>query len=151
MSDEEGSYAEGDEDYEEEDDEDVFEGDEEDDEEKDSNRIDNDFLIEPEEDDDLTDFQKILNVQQKQGARTFNRLTKYERTAIIGFRAQQIAEGAPPYVEVGRLSDPSEIALKELQSGLLPLSIDRPLPSNKIGKFIYETRTLDELINVNLM
>ena len=29
-----------------------------------------------------------------------NRLTKYELTAIIGYRAQQIAEGAPPYVKV---------------------------------------------------
>ena len=91
----------------------------------------------------------MLVIKQKQDFKTPNRLTKYELAGLIGFRAQQIAEGAPPYVDVGQLSDPSEIAVKELNEGVLIFLIERPLPSHKIGKFSYEARTLNELINVN--
>lgn len=118
-------------------------------EEKDPTKLEEDFFIELEEDDDLTEFQKMLAHKQKQDFKTPNRLTKYEFASIIGFRAQQIAEGAPPFVNVGALTDPSAIAIKEMNEGVMPLQIERPLPSNKIGKFTYEIRTLNELINVN--
>jgi len=122
---------------------------EEEEEDKESGKLEEEYLSEPEEDDDLTDFQKMLVLKQKQDARTSNRLTKYELAALIGFRAQQIAEGAPPFVEVGGLTDPSAIAAKEINEGVTPLIIERPIPSNKIGKFVYEIRSLNELINVN--
>jgi len=82
--------------------------------------------------------------------KTFNRLTKYEMAALIGFRAQQIAEGSKPYVDLGRLNlqDPSTIAEAELTAGLMPLMLERPLPSNKIGLFTTEVRPLDSLYNV---
>lgn len=120
-----------------------------DDEDKESKLEEDDDSIGLEDDDELTDFQKLLVINQKQEFKTPNRMTKYELAALIGFRAQQIAEGAQPYVEVGQLTDPSEIALKELNEGKLPFIIERPLPSSKIGKFTYEIRTLNELINVN--
>lgn len=107
------------------------------------------YISEPEEDDDLTDFQKMINIKHKRATKTSPLLTKYELAALIGFRAQQIAEGAAPYVDVAGMSDPSAIAAKELDEGLLPFTIERPLPSRKIGKFVYEMRTLNELINVN--
>lgn len=120
-----------------------------DDEDKELTKIEEEYLSEQEEEDDLTDFQKMLIIKQKQDFKTPNRLTKYELAALIGFRAQQIAEGAPPYVDVGNLSDPSAMASKELDEGLMPFVVERPLPSIKIGKFSYEVRTLNELINVN--
>lgn len=76
-----------------------------------------------------------------------NRLTKYELTAIIGFRAQQIAEGADPYFKVSEGTDPITIAIEEFEKNLIPLVIERPLPS-KLGRQKYETYRLDELINV---
>jgi DNA-directed RNA polymerase subunit K/omega len=121
----------------------------EEEEEKELGKIEEEYPSEAEEDDDLTDFQKMLTLKQKQDTRTSNRLSKYELAAIIGFRAQQIAEGAPPYIDVGSLTDPSAMAAKELDEGLIPFTLERPLPSNKIGKFTYEIRQLDELINVN--
>lgn len=101
-------------------------------------------------DDDLTDFQKVMESKRKMlnipGPQ--KKLTKYEFTAIIGYRAQQIAEGAAPYVTVAEGTDPITIAINEFDRNLIPLMIERPLPSNKIGKFKYETYQLDQLINV---
>ncbi len=131
-------------DFEEEDQEDEL--DEELDENEDELVKDDEYLSE--EDDDLTDFQKMLINKQKTEFRTTNRLTKYEFTDVIGFRAQQLAEGAPPLTLVGVLNDPISIALKEYQERVLPYVIERRLPSNKIGLYTYETRGLDELINI---
>ena len=119
------------------------------DEDERESKLEDEYLSELEEEDDLTEFQKMLNQKQKQDFRTPNRLTKYEFAALVGFRSQQLAEGAPPYVDVEGLTDTSAIALKELNLGKTPLIIERPLPSNKIGKFSYEIRTLNELLNVN--
>ena len=119
------------------------------DEDEKESKLEEEYLTDQEDDDDLTDFQKMLNQKQKQDFRTPNRITKYEFAALLGFRSQQIAEGAPPYVDAEGMTDTSAIALKELNEGFLPLVVERPLPSNKIGRFSYEIRTLNELINVN--
>lgn len=112
-------------------------------------KLDDEYVTDQEEDDDITEFQKMLDRKQKLDFRTQNRLTKYEFAALVGYRAQQIAEGGKPYVHADGLSDTLQIALKELNYGYLPLMIERPIPSNKMGKFKYETRTVNELINVN--
>ncbi len=103
------------------------------------------------DDGDLTEFQKMLINKQNKEFRTANRYTKYEPVALIGYRAQQIAEGAVPLTEIGALTDPASIAAKEFAEGKIPYLIERMLPSNKIGKYTYETRSPDELINVNHM
>jgi DNA-directed RNA polymerase subunit K/omega len=47
----------------------------------------------------------------------------------VGARALQISMGAPILVEVSEgLSSPIAIALKELDSGILPMTIRRTLP-----------------------
>jgi len=47
----------------------------------------------------------------------------------VGSRALQIAMGAPILVEPsGTLSNPIDIAIKELESGILPITIRRTLP-----------------------
>lgn len=122
----------------------------EDDGEKDTAKNDDDDTTEVEGESDLTDFQKMLNLKQNNDQRkTANRLTKFELPAILGYRATQIAQLAPPLVEVGGLTNPASIAEKELSEGKIPLTIERPLPSSKIGKFTYENRSLDDLINPN--
>jgi DNA-directed RNA polymerase subunit K len=75
------------------------------------------------------------------------RMTKYELTAIIGYRAQQLAEGAETYVPVSEGMDPIQIAINEFERGLIPLMIERPLPMGKICRFKYETYRLNELTN----
>ena len=49
----------------------------------------------------------------------------------MGARALQIAMGAPILIELSEnLSNPIDIALKELESGILPMTIRRTLPDD---------------------
>ncbi|PVX25883.1 MAG: DNA-directed RNA polymerase subunit K [Candidatus Bathyarchaeum sp.] len=58
------------------------------------------------------------------------KLTRFERARIVGARALQIAMGAPILIEVpeGR-AGPIDIALMELTSNILPLTVRRTLPN----------------------
>ncbi len=48
---------------------------------------------------------------------------------MVGARALQISMGAPILVEIpNSFSSPIDIALKELESGVLPITIRRTLP-----------------------
>lgn len=101
---------------------------------------------------DVIEFQKMLNHHRKlcdQQTSVPNRITKYEMCAIIGFRAQQIAEGATPYVKANEGDDAITIAIEEFKHNLIPLEISRPYPSNKFGSFKYHAYKLGELINTN--
>ena len=63
--------------------------------------------------------------------------SKYERARIIGARGLQISMDAPILIEMseGELDgvnyDPLVIAEKELDSGVLPISVNRPMPERK--------------------
>jgi DNA-directed RNA polymerase I, II, and III subunit RPABC2 len=62
-------------------------------------------------------------------------LTVYERTKVLGTRANQIAEGARPFIVVpDHMTDPLEIAKLELDQRRLPFIIKRPMPD---GTFEY--------------
>jgi len=50
--------------------------------------------------------------------------TRYELARIIGARALQISMGAPVLIEVDR-KEPIEIALMELEKGVLPITVKR--------------------------
>ncbi len=60
--------------------------------------------------------------------------TKYERARIIGARALQLAMGAPILIDLKQIDlkkiiySPIELAKKELEAGVLPITIKRPLP-----------------------
>lgn len=60
--------------------------------------------------------------------------TKYERARIIGARALQIAMGAPILLKMKKEDyekmryNPINIARKEFEDGILPLSVKRPMP-----------------------
>lgn len=56
-------------------------------------------------------------------------LTRFERARIVGARALQISMGAPLLIEVTEgVKDSVDLAMKELQAGVLPITIRRRLP-----------------------
>ena len=67
------------------------------------------------------DFKKILIGPPK--------FTRFERARIVGARALQISMGAPLLIEVpeGRRAS-VDLAMKELEAGVLPITIRRRLP-----------------------
>jgi DNA-directed RNA polymerase subunit K len=72
--------------------------------------------------------------------KTHEQFTKYERARILGARSLQISMDAPLLIKVDdeALSnlnfDPLKIASLELDSGVLPISVKRPLPLKKEEK-----------------
>ena len=67
--------------------------------------------------------------------RTYPFLTNFERTKIIGLRANQISRGSVPFVAVPKhITDVRDIARLELEQKRLPYLIKRPLPN---GTFEY--------------
>ncbi|ADV65336.1 DNA-directed RNA polymerase subunit K [Desulfurococcus mucosus] len=55
------------------------------------------------------------------------RMTRFEVARVVGARALQLSMGAPPVIDVSSLpvKDPVYIAIKEVLTGLLPMSIRR--------------------------
>ncbi|MBI4096061.1 MAG: DNA-directed RNA polymerase subunit K [DPANN group archaeon] len=55
--------------------------------------------------------------------------TNFEIARIIGARALQLAMGAPMLIKrPEHVFDPTEIAKQELDSGVLPMTVKRPMP-----------------------
>ena len=62
-------------------------------------------------------------------------LTLYERTKVIGFRANQLSQRVKPYIDIPEyVTNVSEIARLELEARRLPFIIRRPMPD---GSFEY--------------
>lgn len=60
------------------------------------------------------------------------KLTRFERARVVGARALQISMGAPVLIDVSQSSkSPIDIALMELEQGVLPISIRRTLPDGE--------------------
>jgi DNA-directed RNA polymerases I, II, and III subunit RPABC2 len=58
------------------------------------------------------------------------KLTRFEKARIIGARSLQLAMGAPAFVPIDETTrDPITLAMAELASEALPLSIRRSLPN----------------------
>lgn len=64
------------------------------------------------------------------------RLTKYEKTRILGVRAEQLSNGAKPLVDTKGLVNPLIIAEKEYLCGKIPLDIIRTLPDETRIKIV---------------
>ena len=57
------------------------------------------------------------------------KVTRFERARIVGARALQISMGAPLLIEVPEgLRTSVDLAMKELEGGVLPITIRRRLP-----------------------
>ncbi|MFA5061432.1 MAG: DNA-directed RNA polymerase subunit K [Candidatus Pacearchaeota archaeon] len=65
------------------------------------------------------------------------KFSKYERARIIGARALQVSMDAPILIKLKKEEledinyDPLKIAEKELDNGILPISVNRPMPRKK--------------------
>ena len=64
-------------------------------------------------------------------------LTRYEKARMLGSRALQLAMGAPFLVKLSEADlekmkyNLVEIAKKEFDAGVLPISVKRPLPGDR--------------------
>jgi DNA-directed RNA polymerase subunit K/omega len=59
-------------------------------------------------------------------------ITQYERTKILGFRANQLAQGAKPYVPVPKhVVNTIDIARLEMKERRLPFIISRVMPDGQ--------------------
>mgnify|MGYP006141641255 CR=1 FL=1 len=60
-------------------------------------------------------------------------MTKFEKAKLLGVRAEMIASGDKPLVEIkGKVNNAYEIAIMELKQKKIPLIIRRTLPNGKI-------------------
>ena len=75
------------------------------------------------------------NIDTERNHKSVPYLTIFEKTKIIGFRANQIAQGARALIQVpSHVSDVLEIARLELEQKRLPYILKRPMPD---GTFEY--------------
>jgi DNA-directed RNA polymerase subunit K/omega len=73
---------------------------------------------------------------------TYPFLTIYEKTKLIGMRANQLSQGAAPFIKVpDYVKNVKEIARMELEQKRLPYIIKRPLPNGE-----YEYWRLSDLM-----
>jgi DNA-directed RNA polymerases I, II, and III subunit RPABC2 len=76
--------------------------------------------------------------------KTYPFVTLYERTKIIGLRANQLSQGARPFIVVPpEVTDVKEIARLEFAQKRLPYIIKRPLPNGT-----YEFWRLQDLMQL---
>jgi len=131
----------------------------EDNEADEADEVDEDTEDDDDENNNITDGGRkkdiplIIDFKQKEQVFTscINRitrpiLTKYEKTLILGQRAQQILKGSNILVHVEKLKNrsPLEIARFELSQGVIPFIIRRPLPNGQ-----YEDWKVNELKDIN--
>jgi len=58
-------------------------------------------------------------------------MTNYERVRLLGDRTAQLAQGAKPMLKGVESMEPKVIAQLELESGMMPIRVIRPLPNGK--------------------
>ena len=77
----------------------------------------------------------VIDIKEKYEEREYS---KYEKARMIGSRGLQISMGAPTLVKISEDDlkkikfNPIEIAKKEFDEGLLPITVKRPLPKPKV-------------------
>ncbi|MDR2830435.1 MAG: DNA-directed RNA polymerase subunit K [Methanobrevibacter sp.] len=54
-----------------------------------------------------------------------DKLTRFEKARILGARSIQISMGAKPKVKIGSSKDPIDIAMLELEKGVLPVDVKK--------------------------
>jgi DNA-directed RNA polymerase subunit K/omega len=63
-------------------------------------------------------------------------LTQFEKTKVLGFRTNQLSQGARAYIAVpAHITDLREIAKMELDARRLPFIIKRPMPDGSFEKW----------------
>jgi DNA-directed RNA polymerase I, II, and III subunit RPABC2 len=94
---------------------------------------------------EIIDFKEEEKIYSTNKRITKNILTKYEKTRILGIRAQMIASGSLPSIKLPkhRIINAFDIAKLELKEKKIPLLVRRQLPSGQ-----YEDWKIKEFANV---
>lgn len=61
-----------------------------------------------------------------------NHLTLFEKVRVLGVRATQLADGAPPTIDMTGITDPAIMAKMELQARTIPILIHRTYPNGQV-------------------
>lgn len=64
-------------------------------------------------------------------SKTVPKYTRYERARIVGARALQISMGAPVLLKDIKTIEPIDVALEELERGLIPITVKKINKSTK--------------------
>ena len=79
---------------------------------------------------------------EKKDRQTAPYITKFERARVLGARALQLSYGAPPTIAMPPgVTDPLEMAERELENNAIPMIIRRYLPDG-----CYEDWDISELM-----
>jgi DNA-directed RNA polymerase subunit K len=66
------------------------------------------------------------------------KLTRFEKAKIIGARALQISMGAPILIKLpDDVIDPIDIAIRELNAEIVPITVRRNLPRKREGAYLH--------------
>ena len=93
---------------------------------------------------DLVDFADVMKDYNPKTHISKNILTIYERTSILSLRMEQLANGAPSYLDLSKIkgvTDIRKVAEIELKEKKIPFMVCRKLPNGK-----KEYWRLDDLI-----
>jgi len=61
-------------------------------------------------------------------------ITRFERARLVTARALQLSFGAPPLIKASQEVTSYDLALQELEKGVLPLTVMRYYPDGRIEK-----------------
>ena len=97
------------------------------------------------ENDNIIINEEYENIVIDNNHKTLPILTKYEKSRILGSRANQINNGAKPFIEIdySKNYDGYYIACEELKQKKIPFIIKRPLPSGECE--FWNVRDLEQL------
>ena len=94
----------------------------------------------------VKDYSDIVETYDPSQNQTSCRLTKYEKTQLIGIRMEQIARSGKAYVPIdpNEPFNPYKLALRELEENKLPFMLRRTLPNG-----IKEVWRLEDMIKTS--
>lgn len=78
----------------------------------------------------VEDYNDVFSRYDPDKNTTRNIMTKYEKTAVLALRIEQLTRGAAPCIPTEGLASMRDIALAELKQRALPFVIVRTLPSD---------------------
>ena len=74
------------------------------------------------------------------------KITRFEKARIVGARALQISMGAPILVDAAENTNPIDIALSELDAGILPITIQKNAARRHFPRYSFEMAVLSAII-----
>ncbi len=74
------------------------------------------------------------------------KITRFEKARIVGARALQISMGAPILVDAAENTNPIDIALSELDAGILPITIQKNSTRWNFPRYSFEMAVLNAII-----